>query len=177
MEVDKNLTKAFCSSPPKMSCYLGCSGGGPQDVKAAGMVPGDFDGIVVGELALNFNNMSSWRASFFDETESETPANFISADLWENLIHDEVLCQSGTIDGVQDGIIENPTLWNFRPEELICPPGYSTGDCLGVAQVEIVRQVFSSLYGSSSELVFPAMQPGREVKAAVGLYDCDPWLL
>jgi len=174
-EAGKNITNAFYSSPSQKSYYLGCSGGGRQGIKAAEMFPDDFDGIVVGAPAINFNNMTSWRASFFDKTGPKSSPNFISAPVWENLIHDEVLRQCDTIDGVADGIIENPALCHFRPEALICPDTKSTEGCLTPAQVEIVKEVFSPLYGSSGELVFPAMQPGSEVLASQGLYAGTPF--
>jgi feruloyl esterase len=174
-QAGKNITNKFYSSPFQKSYYLGCSGGGRQGIKAANMFPDDFDGIVVGAPAVNFNNMTSWRASFFDKTGPKNSTNFISALVWENLIHDEVLRQCDLIDGVADGIIENPTLCHFRPEALICPDTNSAEGCLAPDQVEIVRKVFSPLYGPSGELVFPAMQPGSEVLAAQGLYDGAPW--
>jgi feruloyl esterase len=139
------------------------------------MFPGDFNGIVVGAPALNFNNLTSWRASFFDKTGPKNSTNFISASVWAGLIHDEVLRQCDAIDGVEDGIIENPTMCDFRPEALICGSGNATKDCLTSAQVEIVREVFSPLYGSSGELVFPAMQPGSEILAAEKLYAGTPF--
>ena len=140
------------------------------------MFPDDFDGVVVGAPAVNFNNMTSWRASFFDKTGATNSSNFIAANVWEGLIHNEVLRQCDTIDGVADGIIENPKLCDFRPEALICSPaGNSTDTCLSIAQVNIVREVFSPLYGSSGELVFPAMQPGSETMAVLKLYAGTPF--
>lgn len=144
-------------------------------MKAAEMFPQDFDGIVAGAPAVNFNNLTSWRASFFGKTGSTTSPDFIPADLWSGLIHDEILRQCDTIDGVQDGIIENPTLCDFQPEVLICGRGSATDGCLSTAQVQVVREIFSPLYGSSGEVVFPAMQPGSEVLAAQKLYAGTPF--
>jgi feruloyl esterase len=139
------------------------------------MFPQDFDGIVVGAPAVNFNNLTSWRATFFDKTGPLNSSNFISADVWAGLIHDEVLRQCDAIDGVEDGIIENPTMCDFRPEALICGGGNATKGCLSTAQVQTVREIFSPLYGSSGELVFPAMQPGSEVLAVQKLYAGAPF--
>lgn len=173
-ETGKNLTEGFYSTAPKKSYYLGCSGGGRQGMKAAEMFPKDFDGIVIGAPALNFNNMTSWRASFFAKTSAKNASNFISPKSWAGFIHDEVIRQCDTIDGVADGIIENPTACDFEPEALICA-GNQTSGCLSSAQVEIVRDVLSPLYGSSGELVFPALQPGAEVLASTGLLSGSPW--
>lgn len=139
------------------------------------MFPQDFDGIVAGAPAVNFNNLTSWRASFFAKTGAPSSPNFISADIWSELIHNEVLRQCDAIDGVADGIIENPRMCDFRPEELICAVGNATQDCLSAAQVQIVKEVFSPLYGSSGELAFPAMQVGSEVLAVQKLYAGAPF--
>jgi len=174
-EAGKNVTAAFYSSPANKSYYLGCSGGGRQGIKAAEMFPGNYDGIVVGAPAVNFNNMTSWRASFFDKTGSMNSTDFISGNTWTGLIHDEVLRQCDGIDGVRDGILEDPTLCNFRPEALICSKNRSPDGCLTARQVDIVREIFSPLYGSSGELVYPGMQPGSEVLAIQRLYAGVPF--
>lgn len=68
-----------------------------------------------------------------------------------------------------DGIIEDPTLCQFRPEALQCAPGNST-DCLTSTQVNSVRQVFSGYYGVDGSLIYPRMQPGSELLAALIMY-------
>lgn len=138
------------------------------------MFPEDFDGILAGSPALDFNNLQSWRASFFPITGPNTSSNFISKSTWATLIHDEILNQCDEIDGVIDGIIEDPNLCNFRPETLLCAADTST-DCLTSAQVEIVRKVFSPLYEENGDLIYPAMQPGSEIKAAEKLYAGTPF--
>ena len=135
------------------------------------MFPEDFNGIVVGSPAVNFNNMSSWRASFFGKTGAPSSPNFIPASTWQSIIHDEVLNQCDAIDGV----IEDPTLCDFRPEVLICRADQNSINCLKEAQIEIVRSILLPLYGSSGELVYLAMQPGSEAQAIQRLYFGTPF--
>lgn len=112
----------------------------------------------------------------FDITGLPTSPNFINGSLWAGIIHNEVLRQCDTIDGVIDGIIDDPTLCKFRPEALECPMNNIPGvGCLRLAQFKILRRIFSPLYGSSSELVFPAMQPGSELLASQKLYAGAPF--
>ncbi|KNG91276.1 hypothetical protein ANOM_000340 [Aspergillus nomiae NRRL 13137] len=155
--IGKQVTKAFYGQPHTNSYYLGCSLGGRQGIHSAVAFPDDFDGIIAGSPALDFNNLVSWRASFFPITGSADSANFISVSTWKNLIHPEVLAQCDTLDCVDDGIIEDPTLCHFHPE------------------VEIVRKVFSPMYGEDEQLIFPAMQPGSELEAADKLYSGKPF--
>ena len=143
-------------------------------MKAAEMFPDDFNGIVAGSPALDFNNLQSWRARFFPITGRTNSSDFISTALWTKLIHDEVLNQCDGIDGASDGIIEDPNLCNFRPEALLCKRNATT-DCLTSAQVEMVRETFSPFYGEDRQLIYPAMQPGSEILAAMNLYAGKPF--
>ncbi|EHL03458.1 putative feruloyl esterase B-2 [Glarea lozoyensis 74030] len=60
MSLKTTHTAPFYSKTILKSYYLGCSGGGRQGLKAAEKYPRDFDGIVIGAPALNFNYLSSW---------------------------------------------------------------------------------------------------------------------
>ena len=171
----KKLVKVFYDKPHDKSYYLGCSLGGRQGIKAAEKFPGDFDGIVAGAPALDFNNLVSWRASFYPITGAIGSPNFISASTWISLIHDEILRQCDGLDGVVDGIIEDPNLCDFHPETLLCIDANNKADCLNSIQVEKVRKIFSPLYSKDGQLIYPAMQPGSEIMAVTGLYAGEPF--
>ena len=172
--VGKQLTKLFYKKAHEKSYYLGCSLGGRQGIKSAEMFPSDFDGIVAGSPALDFNNLASWRASFFPITGSVGSPDYITASTWTGLIHDEILNQCDGLDGVVDGIIEDPYLCHFRPEALLCAKD-TVRSCLTPTQVEVVRKVYSNLYGEDGKLIYPSMQPGSEVKAVEKLYAGKPF--
>ncbi|KAK7751206.1 hypothetical protein SLS62_006892 [Diatrype stigma] len=165
------------------SYYLGCSRGGGQGIKAAEMFPEDFDGILAGAPAVDFDNLYSWRASFFPLTGAVGSGDFISAGVWNSTIHDEVLRQCDGIDGVLDGIIEDPTLCQFQPDALLCDGVQNTSSsssntaCLTAAQVQIVQDIFADYTWPNGSLLFPAMQPGSEILAAAGLYSGAPFPL
>ena len=140
------------------------------------MFPDDFDGILAGCPALDFNNLISWRASFYPITGPIGSPDFISNEKWINLIHNEILAQCDGLDGVMDGIIQDPNLCKFRPEAIMCPDGRnSSASCLSPAQVEIVRKIFSPLYSIDGNIIYPAMQPGSEIMAVQKLYAGAPF--
>ena len=175
-EAGKTLVEAFYGKPHDQSYYLGCSGGGRQGIQAAGLFPEDYDGILVGAPALNFNYMSAWRARFFVLTGAANSSGFIDAATWEGLIHDEVLRQCDDLDGASDGILADPNLCVavFRPEALLCGTMNAT-NCLTIHQVETVRQVFSPLYGVTGQLIYPPLAPGAEVDATDRLLSGSPF--
>ncbi|KAF2639500.1 putative feruloyl esterase B precursor [Massarina eburnea CBS 473.64] len=173
----KKLASLFYGQKYQKSYYIGCSLGGRQGIGAADRYPDDFDGIVAGSPASDFNHLYAWRASFYPITGKNTSADFINAAKWV-VIHDEVLRQCDTLDGVKDGIIEDPSLCHFRPEALLCQSGQNTSQCLSSAQVEILNRIYNSpLYGTDGKLIYPAMQPGNELKASTGLYNGLAWPL
>ncbi|KAL9592819.1 MAG: hypothetical protein Q9179_006339 [Wetmoreana sp. 5 TL-2023] len=173
-DVGKRLINRFYNRSYKKSYYIGCSLGGRQGIDAADRFPKDFDGIVAGSPALDFNNLQSWRASFFPITGSNKSSDFISKSTWKTLIHQEVLKQCDGIDGSVDGIIEDPNLCHFHPEALLCRSHDST-NCLTSKEVEIVRKIFSPLIGKDGKLIYPAIQPGSEIKSAEQLYAGEPF--
>ena len=173
-DVGKKLVNLLYNRAYQKSYYLGCSLGGRQGMKAAEMFPSDFDGIIAGSPALDFNNLQSWRANFFPITGPANSSDFISKTTWTTLIHDEVLKQCDGLDGAIDGIIEDPNLCDFRPEALLCKVNNST-HCLSSTQVDIVRRIFSPFYGEDGNLIYPAMQPGSEIMAVDKLYAGAPF--
>ena len=138
------------------------------------MFPSDFDGIVAGSPALDFDNLQSWRAHFFPITGLANSSGFISGALWDNVIHKEILNQCDGLDGAIDGIIEDPNLCSFRPEALLCQKN-TTSDCLTSTQVKMVRKIFSPFYGEDGNLIYPAMQPGSEILSVSNLYAGKPF--
>ncbi|KAF2101984.1 tannase and feruloyl esterase [Rhizodiscina lignyota] len=171
----KRLSSMFYRESYHKAYYIGCSLGGRMGIGSAQRFPADFDGILAGSPATDFNHLYAWRASFYPITGKNTSANFIGSDLWA-IIHQEILNQCDTLDHVEDGIIEDPSLCIFRPEALLCSNAKKS-NCLNPAQVDIVNRIYSPLYGSDGKLIFPAMQPGNELVARSALYSGTPWQL
>jgi feruloyl esterase len=166
--------QSFYGKSHTKSYFLGCSQGGRQGIGSAEKFPDDFDGIVAGAPALDFNNLISWRASFYPITGLSTSASFIKLDTWSRLIHDEVLRQCDALDGVRDGIIEYPDLCKFNAEVLECQ-GEVNSNCLTFEQVQRVKEVFSPLAYEDGSVIYPGMQPGSEMRAIDRLYSGKPF--
>lgn len=165
----KKLIKDFYGVAQDYAYYYGCSLGGRQGITMADKYPGELDGIYAGSPAVNFNNLNSWRAIFATYTGPPGSDTFISADLWQGLVHNEVLAQCDHLDGVVDGIIEDPDVCHFDPTPIQCGTP-AVQPCLTEAQVNTVNQIFSPFVDANGTELFPAMQPGSEVAAVTTLY-------
>ena len=147
--------------------------------KAAEVYPLDYDGIVAGAPTVDFNNLQGQRAMFYTVTGAVGSEDFISADTWTGLIHDEVLNQCDEIDGVADGIIEIPNKCHFDPQTLLCDTSQSImsegQSCLNHAQVQQLEKIYAPYRYSDGELIFPRMNPGNEKKAIERLLSGQPF--
>ncbi|KAK1220531.1 hypothetical protein PQX77_016699 [Marasmius sp. AFHP31] len=160
--IGKKITKEFYGEAHTKSYYLGCSNGGRQGIKSVEDFPEDFDGVVAGAPAVNAVGLFSWMGHFFSEiTHDPSQPTFIPGPTWTGLIHNDILAQCDKLDGVEDGIIEDPNTCDYDPSRLLCTDG-QTENCLTLTQVESVRKSFSPFLNSTGGLIFPRAQPGGE---------------
>ena len=58
------------------------------------------------------------------------------------VIHDAVLNKCDMLDGVKDGLLEDPMKCTFDPKEIACKAG-DEANCLTAAQVEAVQKIYA----------------------------------
>ena len=156
----KAIVAAFYGEAPKYSYWNGCSAGGRQGLEEAQRYPDDFDGIIAGSPGLNWTGRSLqaiWIAQqVHKDAESEIPAAKFQT------VHNAVLAACDALDGVKDGVLEDPTRCKFDPKSIECK-GAEGPDCLTGAQVESVRRVYAPVTNSRTKHVeFPGFEPGSE---------------
>jgi feruloyl esterase len=116
----KQVIKQYYSQPASYNYYVGCSTGGRQGLKSAQEFPDDFDGILAGSPAADFNHLSDWTSRFLLITGFGKDSRTLSKDQWV-YVHGEILRQCDEpLDGVADGIIEDPTICQFDSSKLRC---------------------------------------------------------
>ncbi|OAA73345.1 Tannase/feruloyl esterase [Cordyceps fumosorosea ARSEF 2679] len=172
------LAEAFYGAAPARSYYLGCSLGGRMGVQAADLHPDDYDGIVAGAPAVDFNLLQGQRAMFYNVTGAPGSSDYVPVETWRRLIHDEVLRQCDALDGVADGIIEVPSRCRFDPGTLLCDDhhgGSGAAACLNEAQVRQLRRIYADYRWPNGTLLFPRMNPGNELAATEKLLAGRPF--
>ncbi|HZL56603.1 MAG TPA: tannase/feruloyl esterase family alpha/beta hydrolase [Bryobacteraceae bacterium] len=157
----KAVIQAFYGNAPKRSYFSSCSNGGRQALMEAQRYPADYDGIVAGAPANNWTHLLSAAASGARATLAE-PAGYISAAKLP-AIEAAALAQCDALDGVKDGVIENPLACHFDPSVLRCK-GAETDACLTVPQLSALQSVYGGLRNSKGEQLFPGLEPGGEAE-------------
>ena len=114
----KAIIAAYYGDGPTLSYWNGCSSGGKQGLKEAQRFPADYDGIIAGAPANYWTHLvtgSLWIAQAVHKDE----ASYIPASKYP-LIHKAVLEACDAMDGVKDGVIEDPARCRFDPKILEC---------------------------------------------------------
>jgi feruloyl esterase len=159
----KAAVKAHYGDAPKVSYFNGCSQGGRQAITSAQRYPQDFDGIVAGASA--WNSMRSHGARFtINKFMNRTPDSAIAPEKYP-MIHAAVLNACDGLDGVKDGVIENPTKCSFDFTVLECK-GEDASACLTPAQVESARAMVSPVKDPKTGAVLfeGHLWPGSELE-------------
>ncbi len=156
----KSVIDAYYGAAPQMSYWNGCSTGGRQGLKEAQRFPDDYDGIVAGAAANPRTRLSSWQIWLAQGVLD--PHNYIPASKYP-VIHKAVLEACDAADGVQDGLIEDPTRCHFDPKTIECKAG-DEPTCLTAGQVEAAKRMYTAPTTSrSSTPVYFNVEPGSEL--------------
>ena len=162
MTVDaKAIVAAYYGNGPRLSYWVGCSSGGKQGLKEAQRFPGDYDGIVAGAPANYWTHLMAgtlWaaHATLKDEASHIPPSKY-------PLINKAVLEACDALDGVADGILENPLRCRFDPKILLCK-GEDGPACLTAPQVEAARKIYGPAKDPrTGKEIFPGLAPGSEL--------------
>ena len=156
----KRIIASHYERGPTFSYWNGCSAGGRQGMKAAQRFPEDFDGIIAGAPGLDWIARAAQAVRVAKVLESHDSARLTHTH--RQLLHTAVVGKCDALDGVKDGLIENPERCAFDPGILECKDA-SGAACLSRAQVETARMMYSSPINPKTKRVIAGVVPGSEL--------------
>ena len=161
----KDITKDYYGKAVSRAYWNSCSNGGRQGLLEAQRFPEDFDGIVANAPWVDqtvFTIGAMWNQKSLSQA-ALTPAKLA-------LVADRVMAKCDAVDGLKDGLIDDPRKCNFNPARDVpaCAAGTDGADCLTGAQAEAVAKVYSGPV-SNGKPFFPGYMPGSEAVTA-GLF-------
>ena len=114
----KAIIRAFYGDGPKRSYFSSCSNGGRQALMEAQRYPADYDGIIAGAPAYYWTHLLT--AAIWDmQATLADPASYIPPTKIP-AIEAATLEACDALDGVKDGVIDNPVQCHFDPSKLLC---------------------------------------------------------
>jgi hypothetical protein len=154
----KEITKDYYGQPVSHAYWNSCSNGGRQGLIEAQRFPEDFDGIVANAPWVDQTGFTIG-AMWNQKAISSAPVT--AAKL--ALVADKVMAKCDAIDGLKDGLIDDPRKCAFDParDVPVCRAGTDGADCLTAAQAAAIAKVYSGPV-SNGKPIFPGYMPGSE---------------
>jgi feruloyl esterase len=159
----KALTRIYYGAAPAFSYFSGCSTGGYQALMAAQRHPQDFDGIIAGDPG---NNRSNLNLAFLWNFLSNHPHGDNQHQIVPNekllLINHAIVASCDRLDGVADGVINDPRSCHFDLQSLLCPKG-DAPNCLTRAQIDAIARMYAGPKDArSGKSIYPGYSLGSE---------------
>ena len=158
----KAVVQAFYGDAPRRSYFVGCSNGGRQALMEAQRYPADYDGIIAGAPANDWVRLLT-AAVWNMQATGVDPASYIPASKIP-AIATAVRAACDELDGVKDGILNDPRDCHFDPAVLRCKEtkDNDTASCLTAPQITALKKVYSGPQDSKGKQIFFGFSPGSE---------------
>lgn len=159
----KSLVAAYYGKGPTFSYFNGCSGGGRQGMMEAQRYPNDYDGILTGHPTIDFTRLvvggRIWQV--LANLNESVKSNFIAPEDVK-IISDAVIDRCDGLDGVEDGVLEDPRQCGFRPETKKCSDNMKS-NCLTTQQVAALKKIYKGPNTREGKSIYPGYEPGGEL--------------
>jgi hypothetical protein len=137
----KRLTQMYYGKGPKFTYWNGCSTGGRQGHQQAQKYPKDFDGILAGAPAFNWDRFipsEQWGEIAMNQ---EVGAPISTAKL--NAVKSASIAACDAIDGITDGVIQDPRACHYDAKAFVCTGSPSDpANCLTAAEASAVNKIW-----------------------------------
>jgi hypothetical protein len=146
---------------PKYSYFNGCSTGGRQGLMEAQRYPDDYNGIVSAAPAINWPKLmmqSIWGTVVMKAAGNAVPACKLQAATTA------AVNACDAVDGVKDGVIEDPSRCKFDPKTLVGTPAGTCGT-FTEADAEVIQKLWEGPRRADGTLLWHGQSWGADMTA------------
>ena len=157
----KALTEAMYGVAPRFSYFNGCSTGGRQGLMEAQRYPQDYNGILSGAPAINWNRFliqPLWGPVVMNASNNPVAACKLAAATAA------AIAACDNIDGVKDGVIDDPKRCSYDPKALV---GTSAGECGAFtdADANVIRRLWEGPRRQDGGFLWYGLPRGSDLNA------------
>ncbi|MDA1076491.1 MAG: tannase/feruloyl esterase family alpha/beta hydrolase [Proteobacteria bacterium] len=175
-EVSKAITHLYYGKPVDRSYFFGCSRGGGQALMEAQRYPADFDGIIAGAPAFNWSGIAAQGLQTQQRMYPDPQNISRSVVTQENLklLQSEILKSCDSLDGLPDGILNDPRECNFDLNNIAaCAENVPAANCLTDAQRSAISIVYDGPKDATGKQIIAGFPFGGEAEAGGWV----PWIV
>ena len=165
----KNIVRKFYGEPAARSYFMACSTGGRQALTEAQRYPDDYDGIIAGAPAANWTRFQTGGHLAVVLALNKDPQSYLPAAKLQ-MLGDAVNAACDGLDGIKDGVLDDPRQCTFDPATLVCKNGEDSPSCLTARQARAVKDIWTGARNASGAQVYPGYMPGAEAAGGWASY-------
>ena len=166
----KQVTKAYYDAPAHHAYFSGCSTGGYQGLTEAQRYPDDFDGIIAGAPGNNRSNLNlAFLWQFLSNHRPGDNEHQIVPTEKLAMINRAAVAACDRMDGVTDGVINDPRACHFNLASLKCTAADGP-NCLTSEQIDAVQKMYD---GPKDKRTGKPLYPGFVASAEGGVANAD----
>lgn len=172
-ELGTQLATAMYEQAPRYKYFSGCSNGGRMGLMAAQRYPGLFDGIAAGSSIFELSGIAGlWGNWLISTNQDGENSRFPQAKV--PVIKALVMAQCDAVDGISDGVIDDPRACEIEFAAAACPANAAPqDDCLTGAEVQLLERLYGGVKNAEGDSVYPVVVPGSEHYSDKWLFGAD----
>ncbi|MCL2732096.1 MAG: tannase/feruloyl esterase family alpha/beta hydrolase [Actinomycetia bacterium] len=168
--VGKEVVDAVYGKRPSYSYFTGCSTGGRQGYMEAQRYPGDYDGILADAPAVNWDEFEV--ATLWPQVVMNNEKTY-PTDCEFTAFTNAAVRACDSLDGVKDGLVNDPERCTFDPSSLIGTKVECRGTQLTItaADAAVVRKIWDGPRTPSGQKLWAGVPIGADLQ---GLANTKP---
>lgn len=156
----KQLVLDYYGEKQAAAIFMGCSGGGYEGMSLIQRYPEDYDGVLVGDPALDWEKLGLWQGWVYKVSHREPGAAIPKAKL--PFLHQSMISACDARDGLTDGVLDDPRRCKIDLKKLQCK-GAEGDACFTPAQVKTLEMIYAPFrHPRTKEMLYPAFNPSAE---------------
>ena len=149
----KKLVQMYYGKKHKYAYWTGCSTGGRQGHQQAQKYPKEYDGILAGDSAFNWDRFipaELWPQVVMNE---EVGGPIAAAKL--NAVTKAAITACDGLDGIKDGVLQDPRACRYSAKAFVCRGSPNDpANCLTAAEAKAVDKIWDGVVENGKRLWF-----------------------
>ncbi|HEX3342344.1 MAG TPA: tannase/feruloyl esterase family alpha/beta hydrolase [Pseudolabrys sp.] len=140
----KKLVQMYYGTKQKYAYWTGCSTGGRQGHQQAQKYPNEYDGILAGDSAFNWDRFIP--AELWAQVVMQNETGGVIAPAKLNAATQAAIKACDGLDGIVDGVIQEPRVCRYSAKALVCKGTTSdAATCLTAAEAKAIDKIWDGV--------------------------------
>src|SRR5207244_2712281 len=162
----KALIQAYYGKRPAYSYWNGCSTGGRQGLMAVQRFPDEYNGLVIGAPAINWDRFIP--SELWPQLVMTTTAGGPVSAAKLTAVTKAAVAACDLMDEVADGVINDPRTCTYDPAALICKTGEDPAGCLTAREADAIRKIWNGPATATGQRLWFGLERGTPLNFLAG---------